>query len=73
MTTAKKPRIRKTVSLDADAWSKIDEIRFNRRIRREADAITLLINAGYESLTKNPAPPDKGAAPDERRRKPPSG
>ena len=45
-----KPISRRTISLPEATWRLVDVFRFGRHIRRESDAIRMLIEAGYAAL-----------------------
>ena len=59
-----KPNIRRTISLPEAAWHMLDRFRFGRHIRRESDAVRMLLEAGYEALEGKPAHVDCAAQPD---------
>ena len=45
-----KPTARRSVSQAHCVWRFVDRFRFGRHIRRESDAIRMLLEAGYEAL-----------------------
>jgi len=59
---------RKTISLPAETWALVDEFRFGHRIRRESEAVRMLIEAGYKSLSPETTP-EPPPAPIEGKRK----
>jgi len=51
------PPIRKTVSLPASVWRRVEDFQFANRIKRDAEAIRRLVEKG---LTAEPDQPLKG-------------
>lgn len=45
-------KIRKIVTLDLEVAAKVDDFRFNERMKTEADALRALIEAGLKVLHK---------------------
>ena len=72
------PVSRRTVSQLNNTWRMLDHFRFGRHIRRESDAIRMLLEAGYEALEGKPwnadgeagEPTTKKAAPGSPRKRP---
>lgn len=43
------PVVRKTISLPADLWRQVEDYQFERRVKRDAEAIRQLIALGLEA------------------------
>lgn len=41
--------VRKTFSLSADLWRRIEDFQFNHRVKRDAEAIRQLLELGLEA------------------------
>jgi hypothetical protein len=49
------PPVRKTVSLPSGFWRRIEDFRFENRIKRETEAIRRLIELGLEAEARRKA------------------
>jgi hypothetical protein len=63
MSEPSDPPIRKTVSLPASLWRRIEDFQFAHRVKRDAEAVRRLIELGLEaSKAQPPAPGVRGEA-----------
>ena len=52
------PQIRKTVSLPTSLWQAIEDWQFEQRVKRDAEAIRLLLRRGLGLVPRAQAPHD---------------
>jgi hypothetical protein len=56
------PIIRKTVSLSASLWQRIEDYQFRNRVKRDAEAVRRLLELGLQAAEAEDAPgPAKSA------------
>ena len=57
MSDAAEPIVRKTFSLPADLWRRVEDYQFRNRIKRDAEALRRLLERGLDAEEASAAKP----------------